>query len=915
MTLTQDQEKVVGLSTGKHLVLAPPGSGKTEMLSQRILRALEEGVPPERMLCATFTNRAAFEMRDRMEAVADGRALPDVGNIHHFCHRFLLSVGRIHPGVHVLDEFEQMDFVREVVEVLRLELKTGETSDLKRTHGVAVMGLIKGMCEPMRVRLHGLLETTLADYFEKGKNPYVDFLSAALIVHQQRIGIPPCYLRQLPPGLLALVGDGVASAIERAYSGLKRRFRCVDFDDLLDEAYLFLNQHSLPDEKRYDWIQIDEVQDLNPLQWYIVRALASASATVVYFGDVEQAIFSFLGASTGHFALETAECERHYFKTNFRATPLLLEILMRFSLEELRSEWEFLPAPADVRRQNVEVTLSGDSNPNVVVERVCHLLQKGIAENVAILVRDNASADAYERIVGELGFRMAKVSGVDLFSYEPMRDFLAFVSLFAAKPPTTAWVALVRRFSKGVFSRSAARYFVRGMFAVRWSPMQILAEKNPVPATPFAHSKGNRWAWSHRSALNSLRSTLKPSYDRIRRRMGIPVSFRSLFEEFAGIALTAENSRYSVCALMPEARLVPDAAAKVPYELALKHAFERIETFLRYADVVYRDDKRSLERVLAEDWDKLSKLKEADLLVGDEKIVISTIHKAKGRQFDAVIVPSVAEVVDKCDAPDADESKRLLYVAMSRAKHHLSLFGCPAERARGSWIHCFEQGYRGYYLRKDLGENVSEDWLASWEWLADCNARRECPTAIVEKTLMSGSDPEIRMALKTLRHDRDFARARAHWLSALKSSCADTALTCLAQRGHFDAETMSIVRTFSLQTKIDCARRAAFAYFQSDLASEVSTEMSAYALSAIGDFLYCPSGELRRQAASVLTARGDKRWIGVITGAQRDFERLSAVKDDEHEASIRLILSSDPSDCHGRALRRILFRRARRTAA
>ena len=141
MILTQEQEKVVGLSAGRHLVLAPPGSGKTEMLSQRILRALEAGVPPERMLCATFTNRAAFEMRERMAAAADGRALPDVGNIHHFCHRFLLSVGRIHPGVHVLDEVEQADFVREVVEVLRLELKTGETADFKRTHGVAVMGL------------------------------------------------------------------------------------------------------------------------------------------------------------------------------------------------------------------------------------------------------------------------------------------------------------------------------------------------------------------------------------------------------------------------------------------------------------------------------------------------------------------------------------------------------------------------------------------------------------------------------------------------------------------------------------------------------------------------------------------------------------------------------------------------------
>ena len=911
MILTQEQEKVVGLSAGRHLVLAPPGSGKTEMLSQRILRALEVGVPPERMLCATFTNRAAFEMRERMAAAADGRALPDVGNIHHFCHRFLLSIGRIHPGVHVLDEVEQVDFVREVVEVLRLELKSGKTADLKRTHGVAVMGLINGMGEPMRARLHELLETTLAEYFEKGKNPYADFLSAALIVHQQRIGIPPCYLRQLPPGLLELVGDGVVSAVERAYSGLKRRFRSVDFDDLLNETYLFLSKHSLPDEKRFDWVQIDEVQDLNPLQWRIVRTLTSASATVVYFGDIEQAIFSFLGASTGHFAMEMVECERHYFKTNFRATPLLLEILMRFSLEELRSEWEFLPSPVDVHRPNGEVTLSAESNPSVVLERVRVLLRRGTAENVAILVRDNASADAYERIVGELGYRVAKVSGIDLFSYAPMRDFLAFVSLFVEKPPMAAWVALVRRFAKGVFSRSAARYFVRSMFAARWSPMQIFAEKDPIPAMPFARSRGDRWAWSHRSALNALRKALKPSYDRIRRKLATTVSFRSLFEEFAGIALTADNPRYSVCALMPEARLGKEAAAKIPYDLALKHAFGRVETFLRYADALYRDDRRPFERTLAEDWDNLSKLKEADLLVGDEKIVISTIHKAKGRQFDAVIVPSVAEVVGGCESSDADESKRLLYVAMSRAKRHLSLFGCHAASAGGSWAKCFEHGYRGYYLRKARGEDVSGDWLARWERLADGNGRCNCPIAIVEEALKSGSESEIRMALKTLRHDHDHVRARAHWLSALRSSCADTALACLAQCGHFDAEAMRFVRTASLTAKENRVRRAAFAYFRSVLAADASSETARRALSAIGDFLYCPSGELRLQAATTLAARGDTRWTGVITGAQRDFERLAAVKDDEHEDSIRVILSSAPSDRHERALRRILFVRAR----
>ena len=113
MNLTDEQQKVVAISAGRHLVLAPPGSGKTEMLSQRIVRAVESGIDPARMLCATFTNRAAFEMRARVEAHYQEAAMPEVGNLHHFCFRFLCSVKRLSPTRHILDECEQLSFVKE----------------------------------------------------------------------------------------------------------------------------------------------------------------------------------------------------------------------------------------------------------------------------------------------------------------------------------------------------------------------------------------------------------------------------------------------------------------------------------------------------------------------------------------------------------------------------------------------------------------------------------------------------------------------------------------------------------------------------------------------------------------------------------------------------------------------------------
>ena len=883
-------------------MLAPPGSGKTEMLSQRIIRALGLQVPPDKMLCATFTNRAAFEMRERVAAAAGDLPLPDVGNLHHFCHRFLISVGKLQPGKHVLDEVLQREFVREVCDVLREELRSGQSADLKRTHGVTVMGGIRGICDPMRERINGLFESAFADYARHDKDIYSDILSAVLISRQRRLGIPPCYLRPLPPGMFALTGANAISAIERAYSGLKRKFRSVDFDDLINETYLHVVSHPIPEEKRYRWIQIDEVQDLNPLQWRIVRELTAPDAVSVYFGDVEQSIFSFLGASAGNFAGEVADCERHYFRTNFRATPLLLEILMRYSLLELRSDWGFLPAPADVTRANGEVTLSAETSGTAVVGRVRQLLDTGVAENAAILVRNNADADRFEELIRPLGYRYAKVSGLDLFSYTPMRDFMAFVSLFTEKPPMTAWSALFRRFG-GIPTQAIARYFVRGMFASGWDARRLFDEKNPIPPLPMGHTHRLQWAWGHRRALSALRSELKSAHAAIASQLKTRIGFREVFRAFADVAF-ADESRYSPRELMPE-----HIDAEPTFKKGRDHAFERIETFLRYAEHVYKDDARPIVQILAEDWDRLSRLKEADLLVGDERIVISTIHKAKGRQFDAVILPDAKDVVSEVGISDADEAYRLLYVAMSRAKRHLSIFGCAGNGPCAGVSRCFDPDYTGYYLRKFRGEDLGDDWLSEWERLAEHNLRRECSKEPVETALGSPIEPVVRMALKVLRHAADADWARQIYLEHLSRGTTDAAMSCLADLKWFDAEVLTAVRDAAIRSPEDSVHRAALAYCRAGLASGESNDLF---LEAIGDFIYSRRGELRLDAATILYENGVTKWQNVITSAKSDFARLAEQRDPSHEATLSSILSTKLPEKYEHALREIVFHRAMR---
>ena len=911
MTLTSEQLSVVNLVSGRHLVLAPPGAGKTEMLSQRIVRALGSGVDPGKMLCATFTNRAAFEMRDRVVGAAGQDCkLPDVGNLHHFCHRFLLSVHRLHPGKHVLDESQQLDFIREVTDVLREELREGRTADLKKTHGVSVMPTIKGICEPMRIALSEIVEEYFADCEEDDRSPYPDILSAVLIAHQWKLGIPTCYLRQISSQMHELVERGIVAALELAYSGLKRKFQSVDFDDLVNETFQYLTKNPLDDDRRFDWIQIDEVQDLNPLQWRIVKELTSAHAVSVYFGDVEQSIFSFLGASESTFASAVSDCERHYFKTNFRATPLLLEILMRFSLDALRSKWEFLPAPSDVAHANGEVSLSPSGSAKALLEEVRYLLGGGIAENVAILVRTNREADDCERLVRGLGYRTVKVSGRDLFAYPLMRDFLAFVSLFAEKPLRTAWASLVRRFADGIYRSSEARYFVRGMFAAGWDPRQLFAVRDPVPSVPHVWDRSRQWAWRNRRALSSLRKRLKPACDAIVPRLGRWADFRSVLAVFSKVAL-GNSMRYSTLELVPEKKAME---AELHHELTMdearEYAFRRVELFSRYVEYVYKNDPRPFARVLSEDWQKLTKLKEADLLVGDEKIVISTVHKSKGRQFDAVIVPGVDEMTRGGMGTDREEALRLLYVAMSRAKRHLALMGCGPGGVWQNLSECFRADYVGYYLRRARGDDLSCDWLHHWEELAKANGEGRCPMELVEPALTSKAGAVVRMALKTLRHHPNPAEARHRWLKFLESDFAETSIGCLRRAGAYDSEAIGRIRKTALASEEERDHQAALEYFKAGmfLAQFRHEELRT----AIGDFIYHRRGTLRLDAATFLAEWGCSCWKGVVRGASKDFERLQTVADDEHEETIRTILMNKLPDDYERRLRAILFARARR---
>ena len=606
MQLTEEQQAVVDIVSGRHLVLAPPGSGKTEMLSQRILGALKNGVSSYKMLCATFTNRAAFEMRDRVEQGGKDLKLPDVGNLHHFCKNFLVSIGRIRPGKTILDEVQQREFIEECA----------------RRH------FDDFIFERIRARYRDNPDASF----------YGDLLKAVLVKHQERIKLPKEFRGVYPRDMLELVfKTDIVYKMACDYQGLKRKFDALDFDDLLNETYRTLVARPLSEARKFQWVQIDEVQDLNPLQWEIVRRLTSKDAVSVFFGDLEQSIYSFMGADINTFYKETEDCEKHYFKVNFRATPKLLKVLTVYSKTALNSKWDFDPQPSDPNRKNGYMRME-DAGGEMLTTTM--MVNSGLANEVAILTRTNAEADYYEEEASKRGMKVMKVSGLDVFAYAPMRDFMAFLALLLGKVSTMEQCQLLRHFTGHYLSPVDARRVVH-----------------------LDNLKSRYMIWSMRKRLQPFINEAKRAAKR--------GSLDTIFGVFARLAL-GNSIPYTMRELRPD--LPRSVLAEYDnWSASVGYAKKRIKVFLNYVSHCRKGKRGGILEWLEENWEILRGLKEADLLTGEEEVVVSTIHKAKGRQFDAVLVPAVKELLNLPQG-DKDELRRLLYVAMSRAKRHLVLF-------------------------------------------------------------------------------------------------------------------------------------------------------------------------------------------------------------------------------------------------
>jgi DNA helicase-2/ATP-dependent DNA helicase PcrA len=408
--LTPPQREAVTQIEGPLLVLAGAGSGKTRVITRRVAHLLHSGIEPDQILAITFTNKAAGEMRERIESLVPNSRVW-VGTFHGFCARLLRSHARlvgIDPGFTIYDQADRVRAIKDVMEQV-----SGD--DVK--------------IAPERV------EAAIS----RAKN---DLVSPQVLRRRARDE-----------------RDGLIASVFAGYEEKLRASSAVDFDDLLVHVVTILKEH--PEvratlDRRYRYILIDEYQDTNLAQYAIVRALAVDHPNLCVTGDPDQSIYGWRGANLSNileFENDYPGCRVIKLEQNYRSTKNILNVadqLIRFNLK--RKPKSLLTE--NPRGEPVTLTVYARELEEAegIAGKILNLVREGEYHygDIAVFCRMSALTRPVEQ-----AFRAAKIpyqiiGGVSFYERQEVKDVLSYLNLLANPKDDLAFARVVNVPARGL---------------------------------------------------------------------------------------------------------------------------------------------------------------------------------------------------------------------------------------------------------------------------------------------------------------------------------------------------------------------------------------------------------------------------------------------------------------------------------
>lgn len=586
--MNQAQQKAVLHKDGPMLVLAGPGSGKTFVITERTKRLIEEEqIPQNQILVITFTKAAANEMKERFLAeISSGHTGVNFGTFHAVFFTILKHAYRFNVS-NIASEELRYTYLKEIIH--RMELEYEDEKEFL-TDLISEISMVKGS------------KIELANYYS---------ISCA---------------------------DEIFRAVYTEYNKKLKNSNLIDFDDMLLLCYqLFVSR---PDilalwQKKYHYILVDEFQDINAVQYEIVKMLALPQNNLFIVGDDDQSIYRFRGAKPEimlSFEKDYPECKKIVLDTNYRSTPNIIEAAnqliahneKRFAKEIKANK----PAGTDIQIKHFDTLVQQNQ---ALAEEIIKLSQLGISlSQIAVLIRTTLGSGSLVHKLMEYNIPFSMRDNLpNVFDHWIANDIITYIKIAQGQTQRSLFLQIINR---------PKRYISRECFDTPEVDFEALKD----------YYEDKNWMLERIDQLEydlAILSSMTPyaAINYIRRGIG----YEDFLKEYA-------NQR----------------------KIRIEELFDTLDELQESA----RDYKTfsqwfaSMEKYKEELKQQILENKRQK----KEGVLISTMHSAKGLEFQAVFIMDANEGITphkKAALPaDLEEERRLFYVAMTRAKERLSIF-------------------------------------------------------------------------------------------------------------------------------------------------------------------------------------------------------------------------------------------------
>ena len=574
------------------LVLAGPGSGKTAVITRRVLELTKQGVVPGNILVITFTKAAATEMQERYMRLQKEEGIT-------------APMGRVNFGTFHAVFFKILKYAYQwdASNIIREEVSTQLLSDIIRR-----------------------LDMEIEDERE-----FIDGIRSEISkIKSERIDIKTYYSMNCP--------EEQFQRIYLEYTNKMRQQRLIDFDDILLYTYELLIKR--PDilkiwQDKYQYILIDEFQDINRIQYDIIRMLAKPQDNLFIVGDDDQSIYQFRGARPEimlNFPKDYKKAEQVLLNYNYRSQEEIVKAALRvIGNNEKRFKKEILATRKGTAPVVAEKFPSQEEEGERIIELIRKYSAQGISyKEIAVLFRTNTQARS---VMGKLlsyniPFQMRDVVP-NLFDHWIARNIIAYIKLAMGSRDRGLMLQVMNR---------PNRYLSR--------------ESLTDPTVNFS-----KWKWVYRDRDWMIDRIDKLEYDLEMLAKTNPYAAINYIRR--GIGYDEYLTQYA-----EYRRMKPEELIEIVTELQESaREFDTFEEWFAYMDEYRRE------------LDRQKELRERRNVDG---VMLATMHSSKGLEYEVVILPDVNEGVTpykRAVSPEElEEERRMYYVAMTRAKQYLHVF-------------------------------------------------------------------------------------------------------------------------------------------------------------------------------------------------------------------------------------------------